>query len=284
MLSILQTEFPTAKYISGTMLHRTHQHLKENFIFIRGNDNKLEILTKLLAAAPVPAPSATATGPLFGAHSALRQLKIQRRTEISESSDVISEPESMHLSDAVSVRGDLEADSVAASWNQRHRTSSSGVPSVSAAGSALVASKSDRLMRESQIASGQIAEEADDHGYSEDDEKSEGDEYDIDDPFDMESAEESEKERTASAAAAAAVAAQAPPNARFAFNSVNSLMREPTMVFCNTVPSCRAVEHYLAEQGFRTVPYHGGVPPKVTCGLCRCRALIELTLLALLRL
>jgi superfamily II DNA/RNA helicase len=34
-------------------------------------------------------------------------------------------------------------------------------------------------------------------------------------------------------------------------------MRARTMVFCNTLPSCRAVEHALAEAGLRTVSYHG---------------------------
>ena len=129
-----------------------------------------------------------------------------------------------------------------------------------------------------------------DDGYSEDDEKSEGDEYDIDDPFDMESAEESTDARVAMGAAAAAAAAgvasssHVPPNARFTFHSVNSLMREPTMVFCNTLPSCRAVEHYLAEQGFRTVPYHGGIPAKVLvlCFICALvtRALVQHRIMA----
>ena len=32
------------------------------------------------------------------------------------------------------------------------------------------------------------------------------------------------------------------------------------MVFCNTLPSCRAVEHYLAESGVVTRCYHGDVP------------------------
>ena len=33
-----------------------------------------------------------------------------------------------------------------------------------------------------------------------------------------------------------------------------------TIVFCNTLDSCRAVEHYLSEQGVSTVCYHGDVP------------------------
>lgn len=32
------------------------------------------------------------------------------------------------------------------------------------------------------------------------------------------------------------------------------------MVFCNTVGSCRAVDHHLQEGGFRTVNYHGDMP------------------------
>lgn len=36
--------------------------------------------------------------------------------------------------------------------------------------------------------------------------------------------------------------------------------KQHTMVFCNTLGSCRAVEHYLSEQGIPTVCYHGDVP------------------------
>ena len=35
-----------------------------------------------------------------------------------------------------------------------------------------------------------------------------------------------------------------------------------TMVFCNTVPSCRAVEHALSEAGLTTVSYHGDMTPE----------------------
>jgi len=35
----------------------------------------------------------------------------------------------------------------------------------------------------------------------------------------------------------------------------------PTIVFCNTVPSCQAVEHALQQAGFKTTTYHGDVPP-----------------------
>lgn len=35
-----------------------------------------------------------------------------------------------------------------------------------------------------------------------------------------------------------------------------------TMVFCNTVPSCRAVEHALSEAGLVTVSYHGDMTPE----------------------
>ncbi|GJQ11195.1 hypothetical protein GpartN1_g2986.t1 [Galdieria partita] len=34
------------------------------------------------------------------------------------------------------------------------------------------------------------------------------------------------------------------------------------IVFCNTVASCRFVEHYLSERGYHTVNYHGEIPPK----------------------
>jgi superfamily II DNA/RNA helicase len=33
-----------------------------------------------------------------------------------------------------------------------------------------------------------------------------------------------------------------------------------TIVFCNTLDSCRAIEHYLSERGIPTVCYHGDVP------------------------
>lgn len=56
------------------------------------------------------------------------------------------------------------------------------------------------------------------------------------------------------------------PNRMFAadeklFDSRASL--PPTMVFCNTVQSCRAVEHYLANLGFLSVSYHGDIPNQV---------------------
>lgn len=34
------------------------------------------------------------------------------------------------------------------------------------------------------------------------------------------------------------------------------------IVFCNTVSSCRFLEHYLSERGYHTVHYHGEIPPK----------------------
>ena len=33
-----------------------------------------------------------------------------------------------------------------------------------------------------------------------------------------------------------------------------------TMVFCNTLDSCRAAEHFLVERDLATVCYHGDVP------------------------
>jgi len=38
--------------------------------------------------------------------------------------------------------------------------------------------------------------------------------------------------------------------------------RPRTMVFCNTVPSCRAVEHALKESGLDTASYHGDMTPE----------------------
>ena len=34
------------------------------------------------------------------------------------------------------------------------------------------------------------------------------------------------------------------------------------MVFCNTLASCRAAEHHLAEASLPTLCYHGDVPPE----------------------
>ena len=36
-----------------------------------------------------------------------------------------------------------------------------------------------------------------------------------------------------------------------------------TMIFCNTLESCRAADHYLREHGVSTVCFHGGIPPQV---------------------
>eukprot|EP00698_Gefionella_okellyi_P022180 TRINITY_DN7311_c0_g2_i1.p1 TRINITY_DN7311_c0_g2~~TRINITY_DN7311_c0_g2_i1.p1 ORF type:complete len:555 (+),score=144.84 TRINITY_DN7311_c0_g2_i1:2-1666(+) len=35
----------------------------------------------------------------------------------------------------------------------------------------------------------------------------------------------------------------------------------PTLVFCNTIASCRAADHYLREKGVFAVCFHGGIPP-----------------------
>ena len=35
------------------------------------------------------------------------------------------------------------------------------------------------------------------------------------------------------------------------------------MIFCNTVPSCRAVEHFLRGHGFATACCHGDMPLQV---------------------
>lgn len=37
------------------------------------------------------------------------------------------------------------------------------------------------------------------------------------------------------------------------------------MVFCNTLNSSRAVDHYLAENQISTVNYHGEVPAELRC-------------------
>ena len=39
------------------------------------------------------------------------------------------------------------------------------------------------------------------------------------------------------------------------------------MVFCNTLNSCRCVEHVLQEQGFATLCYHGEVPKSERKGI-----------------
>jgi superfamily II DNA/RNA helicase len=45
----------------------------------------------------------------------------------------------------------------------------------------------------------------------------------------------------------------------------------PTIVFCNTVPSARAVEHTLAASGFATACYHADMPPRVSAEHCALR-------------
>eukprot|EP01127_Copromyxa_protea_P009864 TRINITY_DN2356_c1_g1_i2.p1 TRINITY_DN2356_c1_g1~~TRINITY_DN2356_c1_g1_i2.p1 ORF type:complete len:431 (-),score=148.19 TRINITY_DN2356_c1_g1_i2:77-1369(-) len=34
-----------------------------------------------------------------------------------------------------------------------------------------------------------------------------------------------------------------------------------TIVFCNTIDSCRAIDYFLVDNGYNTANYHGGVPP-----------------------
>ncbi|KAG2501843.1 hypothetical protein HYH03_000341 [Edaphochlamys debaryana] len=43
--------------------------------------------------------------------------------------------------------------------------------------------------------------------------------------------------------------------------SADSRRSQKALVFCNTVDSCRAVEHFAREQGLRCVCYHGDMPP-----------------------
>ena len=42
----------------------------------------------------------------------------------------------------------------------------------------------------------------------------------------------------------------------------DSRRAQKTLVFCNTVDSCRAVEHYAREEGLAAVCYHGDMPPE----------------------
>eukprot|EP00163_Fabomonas_tropica_P003578 TRINITY_DN13087_c0_g1_i1.p1 TRINITY_DN13087_c0_g1~~TRINITY_DN13087_c0_g1_i1.p1 ORF type:complete len:660 (-),score=98.44 TRINITY_DN13087_c0_g1_i1:75-2054(-) len=60
------------------------------------------------------------------------------------------------------------------------------------------------------------------------------------------------------------------------FDSLLHVMREsnvpsrlPAIVFCSGVPSCRATEHFLQENGFRTCGLHGDIPPKLRRQLFR---------------
>ena len=39
-------------------------------------------------------------------------------------------------------------------------------------------------------------------------------------------------------------------------NSTSDQSAEPSLVFCNSVKSCRAAEHFLANSGFNTCGYH----------------------------
>jgi superfamily II DNA/RNA helicase len=41
---------------------------------------------------------------------------------------------------------------------------------------------------------------------------------------------------------------------------LNGEVSKRVMVFCNSMASCRAVDHYLSESGLRTVCFHGEVP------------------------
>lgn len=57
---------------------------------------------------------------------------------------------------------------------------------------------------------------------------------------------------------------------------------ERVMVFCNTLNSCRAVDHFLNENNIPTVNYHGAVPAEERVGVlnkfrsedCKCPALV----------
>lgn len=41
--------------------------------------------------------------------------------------------------------------------------------------------------------------------------------------------------------------------------------RQRVMVFCNTINSCRAVDHFLSENDLVTANYHGDIPPRERC-------------------
>jgi superfamily II DNA/RNA helicase len=41
------------------------------------------------------------------------------------------------------------------------------------------------------------------------------------------------------------------------------LKKKRTLVFCNTIPCCRAVEHFLNEKGFNVTNFHGEMPPEL---------------------
>lgn len=43
----------------------------------------------------------------------------------------------------------------------------------------------------------------------------------------------------------------------------NIKAKKRTIVFCNTLASCRSTDHFLTESGVKTSNYHGGVPPMV---------------------
>ena len=43
-------------------------------------------------------------------------------------------------------------------------------------------------------------------------------------------------------------------------NSTSDQSAEPSLVFCNSVKSCRAAEHFLANSGFNTCGYHSNMP------------------------
>jgi superfamily II DNA/RNA helicase len=64
----------------------------------------------------------------------------------------------------------------------------------------------------------------------------------------------------------------APRNEKFLLNpgrdkyaTLSSVLKsnEPTLVFCNSVSSCRSAEHYLREQGHSSISYHSDMPSSI---------------------
>eukprot|EP01080_Neovahlkampfia_damariscottae_P010319 gene10319-2735_t len=55
-------------------------------------------------------------------------------------------------------------------------------------------------------------------------------------------------------------------NGRDKLKEVEKLLKEDdqrTLIFCNTIQCCRAVEHYLNEKGFNVTNFHSNMPPEL---------------------
>ncbi len=243
MQDVLLKEFPRAKFIATKQLHRTISSLQESFITLRGGQNKLDVLVEILAGN---APSALNRN--SRAHSNSQQPKrnrfsdesssdaddlpvglsglIRPQSDARDSKNVSTAPTLVKLGD--SQFGDEEADEA----DEDEEFELSG-DEVLAEHDELTAEDGAEEERVSTQLGKDWKEAANDEGYDL------PNEIDWSKQVHMHISEQHER--------------------------VYRPVAEPTMVFCNTVPSARAVEHYLSENGFKTTNYHGSIPPQVFC-------------------